>query len=59
MPFDYRNALFEEMESRPDEWFWLKLRRRHDAVLKEVAEYLGSEPENMVKSRNRDNMHPW
>ncbi len=46
-----RHALFREMEGDADSWFRLKLRARYDRALRNVAEFLGSDPENLVRIR--------
>ncbi len=53
-----RHALFDEMESRPDEWSWVRLRGRHDAALRRVAEYLGARPENLVSEHKPEGGGP-
>lgn len=47
-----RHALFREMEGDADSWFRLKLRARYDRALRNVAEFLGSDPENLVRIRD-------
>ena len=47
-----RNDLLNECESNPDNWFRVESRRKYDACLARVANFVGSKAQNVVFVEN-------
>ena len=44
----FRHSLIDFFESHPDDWFRLNNRPTQDAAIAAVAEFVGSDPRNLV-----------